>query len=295
MPAFGTPRSQQPEIHLGDTIDLRVYAFTDDEQPIATDDITSVGFTVQLPDATQQTISGTVESDGAGFLLWTDTSQTGVYPWIAQFIFDDGSKKSYRREFVVTDPFAVVPQTQRNKVAEEVWMRIEDCFDSELGGPWLRDQTLAYFDASKVERFIAEGLLFINSWPPLTNLSLADFTTPAPDPDPALPPDSTQNDPDQIIIVQGTLIAVIRHLMRSYVEQPLPTGANIVWQSRRDYLDRWNTIYQIEWDFFKEAVTLWKRNMLGYGRTSLLIHNKAGRLGYATSYRARNASRGYNY
>jgi hypothetical protein len=91
--------------------------------------------------------------------------------------------------------------------------------------------------------------------------------------------------------VQATLLAVIRHLMRSYVEQPAPQGANIVYQDRRDYLQRWEEIYKIEEEFFKYVLALWKRQFLHLGTGSLLVHSKAGRL-YGPGYnRARTISR----
>jgi hypothetical protein len=119
------------------------------------------------------------------------------------------------------------------------------------------------------------------------------FTTPIPDHDPNLPDGSMQDDPDQIVIIQATLLAVIKHLMRSYVEQPNVVGANMVWQDRRDYLQRWQTIYTIEEGYFRQVVALWKRQFYNFGHSSLLVSSKAGRLGYGPGFRARNAARGY--
>jgi hypothetical protein len=170
-------------------------------------------------------------------------------------------------------------------------MRFEDCFDSDLGGPHLRDETLAYFEPSKIEKFIAEGLLEVNLWPPFTNLDLSYFTTQVIDPDPALPPGSMQADPDRYVIALGTELAIIRHLMRSYVEQPAPQGANIVYQDRRDYLQRWQQIYQLEKAEWDRVVALWKRQFLNLGKSSLLVQTKAGRV--YPGARTRGATRGY--
>jgi hypothetical protein len=292
MPPFGT-RNEEPVVHKDDTIELLVYAYTEDEQVVSADDLVTVRFTVMLPDGTTETKTGEVQDDGGGRLLWSDTEQVGSYPYTAQFQFVNGEKKSYRNSFVVKDPFEIIPQTRRKKIAEEVWMRIEDCFDSNYGGPHLRDMTLEYFEPEKVERFIDEGLIYINNYGTITELTLEDFTFELPDNDPALPEGSVQHNPHQILVVQATLIAVIRHLMRSYVEQPAPQGANVVWQDRRDYLQRWQTILQVEWEFFEKLVAAFKRGFFNYGATSLLVHNKAGRLGYMPGFRARNAARGY--
>lgn len=290
--SLGTLRDRV-EVSLGDTAELRPYIYHTNEQPVASAEIASVDFQVKKPDGTVDTLVGDVQDDGSGFLRYVDTDQKGLYIWVAQFVFTSGEKRSTRDEFNVYDPLEVPPQTRRNTIAEKVWGKLEDCFDSEEGGPWLRDMTLAYFDPSKIEHFIAQGLLNINIYPPMTNLDLGFFTTKEKDPDPALPEGTMQADPDEYVIVQGTLLAVIKHLMRSYVEQPAPQGANIVYQDRRDYLQRWQLIYQIEEAAFNRTLALWKRQFLNLGSSALLVHSKAGRL-YPPGHRARNASRGYH-
>ena len=292
MTTLGTKRERQ-EVPLSDTAELRPYLYNDDETPVAAALISGVNFTVKKPDGTTTTQAGSIPADGSGFLHYDGVDQKGLYIWTAQFTLVSGEKRTQRGEFNAYDPLEIPPQTRKNKIAEEVWLRLEDCFDSELGGPWLREMTLSYFDPTKVERFIDEGLVYINGWPPLTNFDLSMFTTGIPSTDPNEPTGTIEDDPDQIIIIQATLLAVIRHLMRSYTEQENVIGANIVWQNRRDYLDRWGQIYQIELQWFKEIVALWKRQFFNYGRSSLLVGQKAGRLGYGTGWRARNVLRGF--
>lgn len=292
MTTLGTKRERQ-EVPLSDTAELRPYLYNDDETPVAAALISGVNFTVKKPDGTTTTQAGSIPADGSGFLHYDGVDQKGLYIWTAQFTLVSGEKRTQRGEFNAYDPLEIPPQTRKNKIAEEVWLRLEDCFDSELGGPWLREMTLSYFDPTKVERFIDEGLVYINGWPPITNFDLSMFTTGIPSTDPNEPVGTIEDDPDQIIIIQATLLAVIRHLMRSYTEQENVIGANIVWQNRRDYLDRWGQIYQIELQWFKETVALWKRQFFNYGRSSLLVGQKAGRLGYGTGWRARNVLRGF--
>lgn len=288
----GTVRDDT-EVSIGDTKELIAYLYNDDETPVSADDLVSVVFTIKKPDETEVTDPGDIQDDGSGYLLFDGNDQTGLYVWTAQFVYISGAKKTYRDQYNVYDPLIVPPTSRRRTIADEVWMRIEDCFDSELGGPWLRDETLSYFDPTKVERFVDEGLVIINNWPPLTNFDLGMFTTKFPDPDPSQPAGTLEENPNQIVIVQATLLAVIRHLMRSYTEQELPQGANINWQSRRDYLERWTQIYQIELEWFKELLALWKRQFFNYGHSALLVGQKAGRLGFGTGWRARNALRGW--
>ncbi len=288
---LGAERTQTV-VWQGDTAELFAYFYDTDDTPLTQAAFAGVTFVIRNPNGTDITVGGSVNPDGSVFYRFTATTTVGLYKWTAQATLTTGEKRTYRDEFQVEDPLTDPPDTWDKQIADEVWMRLEDCFDSENGGPWLRDMSLAYFEPSKIQRFIAEGLLRINVTPPTTTLDLSYFTTSIPLTDPNVTPGTMQPDPDKIIIVQGTLLAVIRHLMRSYTEQPNPQGANIVWQDRRDYLDRWERIYQIEEAIFKEMTLLWKRQFYNFGHGALLTHSKAGRL-TPTGWRARNAMRGY--
>lgn len=288
--------STRTEYSQGDTAELTGVIYLGSGRAAEPSDVAAVNFTVKQPDGTTTTTSGSIQPDGTGFLRYTDTNKLGLYIWTAQFTLTTGEKKTHRDEFFVYDPMEVPPIDRREEVAAEVWRRIEDCFDSNEGGPWLRDKTLAYFDPTKVAKFIPDGLMMINSWPPATQLTLADFTTPIPETDPLIlqtNPTATQPDPDRILVVQATLIAVIRHLMRSYVEQPNLQNANVAWQDRRDYLQRWGTILQLEEQWFHDYLLMWKRQFYNFGKSALLIGTKAGRQTNIPGYRARNAARGF--
>ena len=43
------------------------------------------------------------------------------------------------------------------------WLKLEDCFDSELGGPHLRDRTLANFDKTKMAGLVSSALYNIGA------------------------------------------------------------------------------------------------------------------------------------
>lgn len=73
------------------------------------------------------------------------------------------------------------------------------------------------------------------------------------------------------LATQALLVESIRHLMRSYVEQPLPVGSNVTYFDRRDYLNRWQTIYTIENDMLIQWLDLFKMDMIGFGNTATLV------------------------
>jgi hypothetical protein len=202
---------------------------------------------------------------------------------LATFTTTDGSVKSTRIDFGVIDPFDLSEPTGMDLLIDTVWTLLEDCFDSEEGGPYLRDQTMSFFNKQKIQFFVPFGLIEINVTQPPTHLTLNDFTT---------PPAPGQQNEALPILAYGTLLHVIRHLMRAYVEQPTPQGAQVVYDDRRDYLQRWQLILsELEPDFNRLTI-LWKRQFLNLGKSALLVHSKAGRL-YGPSMRLRNVGRGW--
>jgi len=80
--------------------------------------------------------------------------------------------------------------------------------------------------------------------------------------------------------------------MRSYVEQPMPTGVQVAWQDRRDYLQRWREVFDLEKEQYDRWVALYKRGYLQLGHSKLLVAAKAGRL-IPAPMRARSVGRGY--
>jgi hypothetical protein len=259
-------------IAQSDTAELRAYTYNPDKIPYGYDDIIGATWRIRIPDEDGTTIElpGEIEEDGAAYASFPTTEEIGTYTAVCQFTLESGEKRTERRVFRVEDPFATEPVTGSDVIVDAVWLRLEDCFDSTEGGPWLRDVTLRYFDRNKIAALVPFALTRINLAPPMTNVTLDYFVTIGAD---GLPSD----DVDQAILVQGMLLETIRHLMRSYVEQPQPQGAQVVYEDRRDYLQRWQSIYQLEQQEFLAILALWKRQFLGLGRTALLIHSKAGR------------------
>lgn len=268
-------------VNVGDTAELHPVLYDEFEVPVPASAITGVTFITQAPDGSQTTTVGAIKPDGSGFLRWVGTANTGEYVYVAQFGLVSGEVRSTRGSFEVIDPFNPPSLTAIERINNAVWLRLEDCFDSDEGGPWLRDMTLAYFNKTKTGEFITDAMFDINMAPPMTHAVIGDFTT--------IQVDGT-DDPESTLLIQGTLLAVIRHLMRSYVEQPNLTGAQVVFEDRRDYLQRWQTIYQMELERYNRWIVLWKRQFVGNHR-AMLVSAKAGRL-LPAPLRSRNIGRG---
>lgn len=276
-------RNSLGSIKTGDTAELYA-ALRIQEVPADPEDIVSITFIVQRPDKTSLTVTGQVLDDGRGYYQWTDTTQTGEYLVQAQFNLDTGEVRSVMLDFSVINPFAASLPTQTQMITDAVWARLNDIFDSIDGGPWLRDMTLDHFDRDKIAQFIPEVLMEMNVQMPPTTYTLADFATPNSDGTPNI---------YSPLLVRGVLCAAIRHMARSYAEQPTPQGAQIVYEDRTRYMQSWQAIYQIEHQEFLDQVRLFKRQGLGLGHSALLLGSKAGRLYFGAGMRTRNIGRGY--
>lgn len=270
----------QNVINLDDTAELYGYILNNRDEPIPETELLTVEFKIQRPDATDATLTGSIEGDGTGYATYNTTDLVGEYKAVATFTLANNVKRSVRSDFEVIDPFNPPDSTDSEVIGNLVWRRLEDLFDSEEGGPWLQDVTKATFKKEKMEFFITEGLFDINNQSPPTNVNLAAFVQ-----------DGTPG-ADSPLVVGATLIAVIRHLMRSYVEQPLVTGAQITYEDRRDYLQRWQMILQEEEQIYFRRLAYWKRQFLGLGGSRVLVSSKAGRL-IPAPMRTRNVGRGY--
>lgn len=281
---------RQPKIvALNDSAELFVYLYTDRDQKYAPEDIASVTFTIQKPavnsdgnsfDPEKVVIEGEVQEDGSGYLVFDDTDRVGHHVGVATFELTGGVTKSVKADFEVFDPFEVV-DTPIRIIADGVWTKLEDCFDAENEGPWVQDMTLHFFREEKMEKFINDALFDINYQNPPTNVGISSFVN----------NDNTVT-ANYPLLVQAIFVQVLRHIMRSYVEQPLPTGAQIAYQDRRDYLQRWQSMYELELQQYMRWLALWKRGFLQLGHSRLLVAAKAGRL-IPAPMRARSVGRGY--
>lgn len=268
-------------VNAGDTATLRAFLYDKNDTLVPEDDLVGVEFTVQAPDKSRSSVDGLIEGDGLGVARFDATEQVGHYVVVAAFSLMGGETRSSRTDFEVIDPFAEVEVSPSYVVAVTAWKKLEDCFDAEDEGPWLRDMTLNYFNKDKMESFIDEALFDINYVNPPTDKGIGDFVL----------ADGTATG-DLPLLAQGVFMCVLRHIIRSYVEQPNPVGAQIAWHDRRDYLQRWQSVYQIEYVHYDRMLKLWKRQFLGLGKSALLLSSKAGRL-MTGAMRTRYAGRGY--
>jgi hypothetical protein len=152
--------------------------------------------------------------------------------------------------------YDVLPPEMK-EVVESVWGLFADAFDSSMGGPNLQMYFQANFGRGRIASLMATALRHINTTgQPVTKYNLTDRLFPA----------------DYIgVLERASYIEVIKHLIRSYVEQPNPQGVSVSYMDRRDYMDRWRTVLDMEKEEFKTELETFKIANIGLGRPRVLV------------------------
>lgn len=282
---------QQKSGYLNDTVVLDAYLYSNDGSTlIPQSEIGSVSFSVMRPtdpdgSPTLLNQTGQIIGDGHGQIVVPGyvNNVAGHYRAAAVFIYQDGDlanlNKTIPVNYEIEDPFAATGSSPADPYVDQAWQKLVDCFDtaSDGGGPWLREMTLDVFDKYKMRTFLPEVLLVINTQEmPYSNYTEATFPY-------------TDND-GGALLAQGLLVSTVRHLMRSYAEQPNITNSPVTWENRLNYQSAWNKIYEIELNRFDLWLKRWKLRDYDISHGSLLVASKAGRL-LAGPFR----SRGYGF
>lgn len=172
------------------------------------------------------------------------------------------AQRSLTSQTMVYDPLILnqPANTVPTRIVDHAWLKLEDLFDSELGGPWLTDETVKSFNKDKLALLLPDALYLVNNeFQPIT-----DFTE--------------ENWPEDHIplAAQALMVEGIYHLIRSYVEQPLPSGGTLNWYDRRDYITRWQSVLTVEEKKLMNLADKFKLQYTGFGSTSMIVG------GYAT-------------
>lgn len=166
-------------------------------------------------------------------------------------------------------------------VVEDVYFRFQDLFDSPEGGPNLGTYFQTNYGRGRVAQLlkVAVGLL---------NTTMQPFMTLTLDGDGGASFPVAQWGS---LLEQALMVEVVKHLRRSYTEQPDFRGANISRLDRQQYWDRWGQILQDEQATLKQQLDVFKISAMGLSRPSVLVsggvYGRYGPTRYAGSAAAR--------
>lgn len=146
-------------------------------------------------------------------------------------------------------------------VVDGAWMRFEDLFDSPFGGPNLQTYFQTKFDRGSVAKLLRVAVGRLN-------------TAAQPHQSYTLDGDGGAAFPTAqwgALLEQALYVEVIKHLRRSYVEQPSLEGSTVTRLNRRDYMDRWGMILVDEEALLKEQMDTFKIASMGLGRPHVMV------------------------
>lgn len=136
-----------------------------------------------------------------------------------------------------------------------------DNYDSMTGGPHLIEEFQTKFTNERIAQLLNWAVQKMNmTKQPITNWMLSS-------------PGTNGNFPQNWwgLLIMGGYLEVLKHLIRSYVEQPDIRNADVAYVDRRDYLNRWQSVLQMEQKEYDEMLVLVKRKMMNLGSTSMLV------------------------
>ena len=154
-------------------------------------------------------------------------------------------------------------------VVENVYWKFADLFDSPLGGPHLQVYVQTNFGRQRMAQALRSAMNRLNTWAQPHQTYVLD------------PGSGGKEFPyDQWggVIEEALYVEVLKHLKRSYVEQPTPEGVTLARLDRRDYMSRWGEILSDEQAELENLIEQFKIAHMGLGSPSALI--SGGAYGY---------------
>jgi hypothetical protein len=153
---------------------------------------------------------------------------------------------------------------------EQVWIKFADIYDSGFGGPYLTVWYNQHFGRGRVAQLMEQACWHLNNVAqPPTNYSVTGIS-PMGGGAPLFPINQYAG-----LLNTATTVEVLKHLMRSYVEEPVVVGNVSVRLDRRDYLQRWGSMLSDEQEQYSKELTTFKTQMMFNGQPRVLIQGGA--------------------
>jgi hypothetical protein len=189
------------------------------------------------------------------------TRARGLLTLVWTYNYND-TPQEHREYLVIRQPMPTYDSLtdDEKSIVEQVQWMFADLFDSTNGGPHLLETFQSHFGPERIAQLMHLAMNRINTFAP----PMLDFT---------LGIGNGKKLPRKFhaFLTTGTYLEVLKHLMRSYVEQPNFVGMGVTYTDRRDYLQRWQTIYQEEKRDYDQMLRMGKREFLPLGGGALIV------------------------
>lgn len=179
----------------------------------------------------------------------------------------------YDMYFVVGDVTPAYDQLApgMKTIADSVWKRFADCFDSPHGGPNLQTYFQTHWDRARIADCMRWAVSRMNTSAQPYQSYTIDGVGGA-----SFPLDQWGG-----LLEMATYVEALKHLCRSYIEQPdVILGGSVSRLDRRSYYDRWRGWLQDEEVLLNREFEVFKIRNMGLGRGRALVSGGVfGRVG----------------
>jgi len=204
-------------------------------------------------------------------LITSDTSVEGKFQVVWNYsIASVAQSQTTFIDVGPTSPDYLRLNTDLRASVEGVWMRLADLWDSPTGGPHLQVYFQTRFSRNRIAQLMRVAVGRMNTVAQPHQSYTIDGT--------GLFPVATWGP----LLEQATFVEVIKHLIRSYVEQPEWPGVTVSRADRRDYMIRWGEVLTMEKADLDHSLSIFKIANMGLGRPSVLV--AGGAYGNLASY-----------
>lgn len=236
----------------------------------ADDDAVTLTYTAEFPDGPSPAtlVAAPVPSQGStgapDYQVTLGTAQTAVPgPYLATWGYTlNGEGRGDAQGVMIGESSPVYDSlsSDMKNIVESVWLRMADLFDSPMGGPHLQVYVQTNFGRNRLAQLLGLALDRINTVRQPTQTYAPDKPFPA---------------KWSGLLSTGLYIEVIKHLRRSYLEQPTPVGVNVARLDRSGYSAAWADILRDEEGQFRDALDLFKIASMGLGSGRVLVSGGA--------------------
>lgn len=239
----------------------------DGSSPIDADGDVTLTYFLDAEDGTTQIFQRTAEHPSTGLyevaLTAEDTDQVGNFHGIWSYLMA-GEPETYTIYTVVGESnpaYDRLPDAFR-EVVDNVWIRFADLFDSPSGGPHLQTYFQAHWSRGRMAQLMGMGLRRLN----VISQPYGTYTV-----------DGNGGAVFPIaqwggLLELATYVEALRHLRRSYLEQPqVMLAGGVSRLDRRDYFDRWGELLREAEEDFKSAQDTYKMSQMFLGTPQVLV------------------------
>jgi hypothetical protein len=190
-----------------------------------------------------------------------ESSTPGIYYLLWNWLLD-GVPQIYRQDLEVPNEPSVAYQAlspEARHIVDRIWVRLADLFDSALGGPHLQEYAQTNFGRDRIAQLMQLAMNRITSrlqQPQQWNLYV----------DEGYPYAEWSG-----LLEQSLWIETLKHLHRSYIEQPTPQGVPVARLDRTEYYRRWAEVISLETGEFNEMLDVFKLSLMGLGNVAVIV------------------------